>query len=153
MNSIRLSLGKNAALLQFGKSNEDGKTYASLASEGTCCKLVLGDLGGKQKEARCDAAEPLLAAISTKGFTAYWVAENHDSMEIIRIVVDLKAHTLEMALCAPEEWVTVSTIKLDVFSNPEFKFYNYRSALAAKPLNAPKRPRGRPRKPTTVAAE
>ena len=150
MNSIGLTLGKNTAFLQFGKSDSDGKTYVSLACEGTCSKLVLGDVGGKQKEVRCDAEDILLAPISAKGFTAYWVSENHEAMEIIRIVVDLKAATLDMAICE-EDWVPVSTIKLDVFPNPEFKFYNYRSALAAKPLNAPKRPRGRPRKP--VAAE
>jgi len=152
MNSILLSLGKNSARIQFGKSDTDGKHYLSFAAEGPCNKLVFGELEGKQKEHRCDDAEPLLMSSNAKGFTAYWVAENHDTMEIVRICVDLKANTVELALYDGDSWIVASTANLDVFPNPEYKLYNYRSELAAKPLNAPKRPRGRPRKPVEATA-
>ncbi len=150
MNSIRLSLGKNTAVIQCGKV--DGKYYVSLAADGPCNKLALGELGGRQKELRCDAEEPLVVPASAKGFTAYWAVENHDVMEVIRLTLDAKTSTLDVAMCAgPDEWLSAASANLELFPNPEYKFYNYRSELAAKPLNEPKRPRGRPRKP--VAAE
>lgn len=150
MNTITLSLGKNTARLQFGVV--DDKHHLSLAAEGPCNKLVLGTLGEpkKQKTARCDDEDVLLTTISAKGFTAYWAVENHDTMEVIRIEVDLKANTVDLALCeGPEDWTDIASANLSVFPNPEYKFYNYRAEVAAKPLNAPKRPRGRPRKPVS----
>lgn len=150
MNSIRLSLGKNAAHIQFGKVDGDAKTYLSLAADGPCSKLVFGELGGKQKTHRCDDEEPLLLTVPAKGFTVYWAVENHHTMEVVRVTVDGKTNAVDLAL-APEaegdDWVNAASANLEVFPNPEYKFYNYRSEMAAKPLNAPKRPRGRPRKP------
>lgn len=152
MHSIRLSLGKNTAVINFGNPEVDGKSYFSLAAEGPCNKLAYGKLGSKMKEARCDDDEPLLLPMPAKGFTVYWAVENHDDMNVIRVTVDTKARTAELALCGPSEteednWIVANTANLDIFPNPEYKLYNYRSELAAKPLNAPKRPRGRPRKP------
>ena len=152
MNSITLNLGKNSAILRFGVVER--KRHLSLAAEGPCNKLVFGELGGKQKESRCDAAEPLLVSYAAAGFIAYWVAENHDDMTLIRIDYDAKTNILELALYDGEleDWVPISDTDLAVLPNPEFKFYNYRSEVAAKTLNAPKRPRGRPRKPEAEKA-
>jgi hypothetical protein len=144
MNSIRLSLGKNAARIQYGKVGGDTKTYLSLAAAGPCNKLVFGELGGKQKTHRCEDEEPLLLTVPAKGFTVYWAVENHDAIEVVRITVDAKSNTVDMALAADGDWVPAASANLAVFPNPEYKFYNYRSQVAAKPLNAPKRPRGRP---------
>jgi hypothetical protein len=159
MNSIRLSLGKNTAVINFGKSEVDGKSYLSLAADGACNKLAYGKLGSKMKEARCDDEEPLLLPMPAKGFTVYWAVENHEDMEVIRVTVDPKARTAELAVLGPsaadgdeENWIVANTANLDIFPNPEYKLYNYRSELAAKPLNAPKRPRGRPRKPAAETA-
>jgi hypothetical protein len=147
MNSIRLSLGKNSANIQFGKVDGDAKTYLSLAATGPCNKLVFGDLGGKQKTHRCDDAEPLLLTVPAKGFTVYWAVENNDTIEVVRVTVDGKTNSVDMSLAAEGDWMPAASANLAVFPNPEYKFYNYRSEVAAKPLNAPKRPRGRPRKP------
>ena len=153
MNSIRLSLGKNIAVINFGKSEVDGKSYLSLAADGPCNKLAYGKLGSKMKEARCDDAEPLLLPMPAKGFKVYWAVENHEDMDVVRVTVDPKVRTAELAVCGPaddgdeDNWIVANTANLDIFPNPEYKLYNYRSELAAKPLNAPKRPRGRPRKP------
>lgn len=157
MNSIRLSLGKNTAVINFGTSEVDSKSYLSLAADGPCNKLAIGKLGSKMKEARCDDEEPLLLPMSAKGFTVYWAVENHEDMDVIRVTVDPKARTAELAVCGPadgddENWIVASLANLDIFPNPEYKLYNYRSELAAKPLNAPKRPRGRPRKPEAESA-
>jgi hypothetical protein len=149
MNSIALSLGKNNAVLRFGLFER--RYQLALAAEGPCNKLVFGEIGGKQKEVRCTDDEPLLVSYKASGFTAYWVVENHDDLEVVRITHDAKANTVVLDLLNEGEWATVSTTDLAVLSNPEFKFYNYRSEVAAKMLNAPKRPRGRPRK--TEAAD
>ncbi len=151
MNSVLLSLGKNTAKLQWGKVDGISKAYLSLAATGPCNKLVYGPIHEpkKQETHRCDDAEPLLTTIPTEGFTAYWAVENHDDMMVIRISVDLKTNMLALDIAnGPDDWVSAGTANLTVFPNPEYKFYNYRSEVSAKPLNAPKRPRGRPRKPT-----
>jgi hypothetical protein len=150
MNSIHLSLGKNTAKLQWGKVEGDSKTYLSFAAVGPCNMLVYGpiDEPKKQKRHLSEDEEPLLLTVPAKGFTAYWAVENHDGLEIVRVTVDLKTNGLTLDMVDGESgWTAVGSANLNVFPNPEYKFYNYRSEVAAKPLNAPKRPRGRPRKP------
>ena len=153
MNSVRLSLGKNTAVLRFGEY--EGKHYASLANDGPDNLLFYGEMGKRQQEAKVEDEEPLLVTTTAKGFTAYWTVKNHSETEIFRITVDRRANMLALArltdLDAPtadDAWTNVAEINLAIVPDPEFKIYNYRSAVAVKPLNLPRRPRGRPRKPT-----
>lgn len=151
MNSITLSFGKNMANLAFGNKDGDKAIYAGAGGPNN--KVILGDINAKKPKATHSSEEAGVSApLPKKGFTAYWVVENHGSTATIRIHVDLKANTLELALQVAEDWKVVSTTNLEVFPNPEFKFYNYRSTLTAKPVNAPKRPRGRPRKASSAEA-
>ena len=152
MNSVRLSLGKNIAVLRFGKVED--KHYASLANTGPDNLLFFGEMGKRQQEATVEDEEPLLVPTTAKGFTAYWTAKNHAETEIFRIKVDLKTNAMALArltdLEAPtaeDAWTNVAEINLAIVPDPEFKIYNYRSTVAVKPLNLPRRPRGRPRKP------
>ncbi len=152
MNSVRLSLGKNTAVLRFGEY--EGKLYASLANDGPDNLLFYGEMGKRQQEAKVDDEEPLLVPMTAKGFTAYWTVKNHGEAEIFRITVDRRANMLALArltdLEAPtadDAWTNVAEINLGIVPDPEFKIYNYRSTVAVKPLNLPRRPRGRPRKP------
>ena len=152
MNSVRLSLGKNMAVLRFGEYED--KHYASLANTGPDNLLFYGEMGKRQQEAKVDDEEPLLVPMPAKGFTAYWTVTNHGEVEIFRITVDRKANMLALArmtdLEAPtaeDAWTNVAEINLGIVPDPEFKIYNYRSTVAVKPLNLPRRPRGRPRKP------
>lgn len=150
MNSISLSFFKHDfASLTFGSS--DGKHTLTATASGEANKIVVGEIGGKQKTSRFDDESPLTMSVAAKGFTAYWIVENHDELEVIRICVDTKANKVDLALhLGPNEWKDCATLDLSVLPNPEFKFYNYRSEIAAKTLNAPKRPRGRPRKPVDM---
>jgi hypothetical protein len=161
MNSVRLTLGKNTAVLRFGKV--ESKHYVSLANTGPDNLLIYGEIGSKQQEARVEDDEPLLATASARGFTAYWTVVNHGETEVFRITGDFKANTVALHRIVPvsdaEEaedgadagWAPVAGIDLDVVPDPEFKIYNYRSEVSVKPLNLPRRPRGRPRK--TPASE
>lgn len=146
MNTLTLILGKNTASMTFGEKDGERSVYAGAA--GPDNKVILGDLNAKKPRTACSTEEGGVSmAMSKKGFVAYWVVSNHANTEIIRVTLDNKARTLELALAtSPDAVKVVSTTNLDVFPNPEFKFYNYRSTLTAKPMNAPKRPRGRPRK-------
>jgi hypothetical protein len=157
MNSVQLSFGENSAILCFGV--EDGKRTLTLTATGECNKLVLGALGTRQKEARCDDSTPLTATYASKGFVAYWVVENHADMEVIRVLCDTKQNAVALSLLVPnkdeepvteDDWKMVSFTDLSVLPTPEYKFYNYRAEVSAKTLNAPKRPRGRPRKPAAA---
>jgi hypothetical protein len=152
MNSVRLSLGKNMAVLRFGEY--EGKLYASLANDGPDNLLFYGEMGKRQQEATVEDEEPLLVPMAAKGFTAYWTVKNHGEAEIFRITVDRRTNMLALArltdLEAPtadDAWTNVAEINLAIVPDPEFKIYNYRSTVAVKPLNLPRRPRGRPRKP------
>jgi hypothetical protein len=154
MNSVRLSLGKNTAVLRFGKVEDTH--YASLANEGPANALFYGEMGKRQLEASVKDEEPLLVATPAKGFTSFWTVNNHGELEVFRILVDSRADSLALARLSVTDddektWVDVATISLAVVPDPEFKIYNYRSEVAVKPLNLPRRPRGRPRKPVADA--
>ena len=152
MNTLTLALGKNTAILTFGEKDGERTVYAGAA--GPDNKVILGDLNAKKpKTALSTEVGGVSMAMPKKGFTAYWAVTNHANAEIIRVTLDNKTRTLELALAtSPDAVKVVSTTNLDVFPNPEFKFYNYRSTLTAKPINAPKRPRGRPRKASSAEA-
>jgi hypothetical protein len=149
MNSINLSFFKHdSATLTFGVS--DGKHTLTATAMGVANKIIIGEIGGRQKTTRFDDDSSLTMPISAKGFTAYWMVENHDDLELIRICVDTKSHTVDIALHLGENtWKECASMDLNVLPNPEFRFYNYRSEIAAKTLNIPKRSRGRPRKPVS----
>ena len=163
MNSVHLSLGKNVAVLRFGKV--ESKYYVSLANTGPDNLLIYGEIGGKQQTADVEDDEPLLVTAPARGFTAYWTVANHSETEVFRITGDFKANTVTLSRIvhaddateveegADAGWAPVACIDLAVVPDPEFKIYNYRSQVAVKPLNLPRRPRGRPRKPVATTEE